>query len=224
LDEEVGEIFRTRWDERDGITVPSDDSVGLGNEGVRLTATVLYADMSDSTALVNTKSNTFAAEIYKTYLHCAAKIIRSEGGAVTAYDGDRVMAVFMGDVKNTPAARTALKINYALREIVTPAMKKIYSSTNYIPRGVVGIDTSKLFVAKTGVRGANDLVWVGRAANYAAKLTALPHAYASYITAPVFQAMLDEIKFWDGRAIWQPVLWDTFNNETIYRSNWSWVV
>ena len=33
----------------------------------------------------------------------------------------------------------------------------------------LGIDTSKLFVARTGIRKSNDLVWVGRAANYAAK-------------------------------------------------------
>ena len=36
----------------------------------------------------------------------------------------------------------------------------------------VGIDTSELFVARTGIRRANDLVWVGRAANHAAKLSA----------------------------------------------------
>jgi len=38
-----------------------------------------------------------AAEIYKTYLHCAAKIIRSEGGSITSYDGDRIMGIFIGD-------------------------------------------------------------------------------------------------------------------------------
>ena len=56
------------------------------NDGVNLDATVLYADMADSTALVDKYTKTFAAEIYKTYLHCAAKIITSEGGTITAYD------------------------------------------------------------------------------------------------------------------------------------------
>jgi class 3 adenylate cyclase len=51
----------------------------------------------------------FAAEIYKTFLHCAAKIIRSEDGVITAYDGDRIMAVFIGNAKNTSAVRAALK-------------------------------------------------------------------------------------------------------------------
>lgn len=94
----------------------------------------------------------FAAEIYKTFLHCAAKILRDAGGAITAYDGDRVMAVFIGNPKNTPAARAALKINYAMTEIVRPALKRQYPNDTYDPKHVVGIDTSELFIARTGVR------------------------------------------------------------------------
>jgi class 3 adenylate cyclase len=223
LKEEVAAIFRAQWKERDGTVVPADNSINLGNEGVNVDATVLYADMADSTKLVDAKSKTFAAEIYKTYLHCAAKIIRSEGGTITAYDGDRVMAIYIGDPKNTPAVRTALKINYAIQHIITPAMKVIYTSQDFVPRGVIGVDTSKLFVAKTGVRGANDLVWVGRAANYAAKLTTLSHDYPTYITAEVFNGMRDEVKVSsDGRQMWEAVKWSTFGDRLIYRSNWWW--
>jgi len=48
---------------------------------------------------------------------------------------------------------------------------------------VVGIDTSALFVARIGVRNDNDLVWVGRAANYAAKLTEIPEDNTVFVTA-----------------------------------------
>jgi class 3 adenylate cyclase len=222
LRDEVSEIFSARWTERDGTVVPTDNSVSLGNEGVNVNATVLYADMADSTKLVDSKTKTFAAEIYKSYLRCAAKIIRSEDGAITAYDGDRVMAVYMGDRKNTRAVRSALKINYAIQEIVIPAMKAIYTSTDYVPKGVIGVDTSKLLVAKTGVRSASDLVWVGRAANYAAKLAALPHSHPTYITAEVFDVMNDEIKTWNGRQVWESVRWNDFDGRIIYRSIWRW--
>jgi class 3 adenylate cyclase len=43
----------------------------------------------------------FAAEIYKSYLISACRIIRDNGGEITAFDGDRVMAVFIGNMKNT---------------------------------------------------------------------------------------------------------------------------
>lgn len=223
LDREVGSIFRAAWTERDGNVVPDDDAIKLDNDAVNLAATVLYADMADSTGLVDRKTKTFAAEIYKTYLHCAAKIIREEGGAVTAYDGDRIMAVYLGDSKNTSAVQTALKIHYALEYIITPAMKAQYPNTNYVPQHVVGIDTSELFVAKTGVRGANDLVWVGRAANYAAKLTTLPAAYPTYITSDVYTKMNSSVRTSsNGAAMWEAVTWNSFDNSTIYRSNWWW--
>jgi uridylate cyclase len=194
LESEVTTIFRSSWATRDGDKVPEAEDLKLGNDAVKLTGTVLYADLADSTALVQKYKKPFAAEIYKTFLHCAAKILRDEGGTVTAYDGDRVMAVFIGDPKNTPAARAALRINYAMTEIVRPALKKQYPNDTYVPKHVVGIDTSDLFIARTGVRGANDLVWVGRAANYAAKLAALPETYSSYITADVYNGMKDDVK------------------------------
>ena len=80
------------------------------------------------------------------------------------------MAVYLGDGKNSSAARTALKINWTVKNVVNTAIKKQYPNTSYSVAHAVGIDTGKLFVARTGIRGSNDLVWVGRAANYAAKL------------------------------------------------------
>ena len=223
LQAEVAPIFKGKWDERDGTVVPSDDSVKLGNDAVKLNATVLYADLSDSTALVDGYKPWFVAAIYKTFLLCAAKIIRSEKGVITAYDGDRVMAVYIGNTKNTSAVRSAMKIKWARDEILEPLRKELYPKNTYAIKHVIGIDTSKLFVARTGVRGANDLVWVGRAANYAAKLAALPEDYATYITDDVYDHMLSEVTTSsDGRDMWDETEWDTFDGSTIYRSNWRW--
>ena len=225
LQKEVAAVFRAVWDRRDGTVVPADDSLRLGNDAVELDATVLYADLADSTKLVDSHISAFAAEVYKTFLHCAAKIIRQEGGTITAYDGDRIMAVYLGTAKNTSAARTALKITHAVTNIINPAIRSQYASETYFLKHVVGIDSSKLFVARTGVRGANDLVWVGRAANYAAKLAALPDAYQTYITAEVHNSLNDQLKIWtDGRPMWEAIRWDNFDNRIIYRSNWWWNV
>lgn len=225
LEKEVSTIFRSAWSEREGTVVPTDESIKLDNDAVKLPATVLYADLADSTHLVDTSTNHVAAEIYKSFLHCAAKIIRSESGAITAYDGDRIMAVYVGSLKNTQAVRSALKINYAAKQIVTPALRAMYAHrADQTVSHVVGIDTSNLFIARTGVRGANDLVWVGRAANYAAKLASLPEAYPTYITQEVYANMLEIGRTSNGRAIWEAVRWNNFDNRTIYRSNWWWSV
>jgi class 3 adenylate cyclase len=219
LQSDVAKIFKEVWTERDSAAVPTDESIKLSNDAVNLDATVLYADMADSTALVDGQTRKFAAEIYKTYLRCAAKIITSEGGTITAYDGDRIMAVYTGGSKSTSAVRTGLKINTARNQIIIPALRNQYRDKNYIPNHVVGIDTSKLFVARTGIRGANDLVWVGPAANYAAKLTTLSHEYPTYITEAIYSAMRDEVKLTKGVNMWKVFTW---NNKTIYGSNWYW--
>lgn len=101
-------------------------------------------------------------------MHCSAKIIRSEGGEITSLDGDRIMAVFIGDTKNTSAGRAALKINYARISIINPALVAQYPKSNYEVKHTVAVDSSELFIARTGIRGSNDLVWVGKAANHAA--------------------------------------------------------
>ena len=221
LEKEVKAVFQSIWTEREGTVVPSDDSIRLTNDAVKLKATVLYADMADSTKLVDGYCKPFAAEIYKTFLHSAAKIIRSECGAITAYDGDRIMAVFVEGAKNTAAVRAAMKIKWAVDEIVNPAKKAQYPDETYAIKHVVGVDTSDLYVTRTGVRGANDLLWVGRAANYAAKLAALPESYI-YITKQVYDVMMDEVKFLNGTNMWTAVNWNTFDNRTIYRSQWRW--
>lgn len=221
---EVKTILNHEWSEREGQKVPESEDLRLGNDAVKLEGTVLYADLDASTNLVDEYTPFFAAEIYKSYLHCAAKIIRSEGGVITSYDGDRIMAVYIGDYKNTSAARTALKINYAVNNIINPAIQNQYKN-NYTVKQVVGIDTSPLFVARTGIRGSNDLVWVGRSANYAAKLTTLSSNYASRITESVYNKLNKSAKYSnDGDSIWEKVTWTNMGNITIYRSTWWWEV
>lgn len=222
LKTDVANIFRQAWTSRDGQKVPEPDDLRLSNNTVKLNATVLYADLAESTQLVNKYLPEFAAEIYKTYLHCAAKIIRSEGGAITAYDGDRIMAVFIGDYKNTSAVRAALKINYAVKHIINPALKNQYKKTEYVVKQTVGIDTSSLSVARTGIRGSNDLVWVGRAANYAAKLSSLSSGYPTWITSEVYKKMKGECKFTKGVPMWEKRTWTAMDGHIIYRSTWWW--
>ncbi|MEQ1856246.1 MAG: adenylate/guanylate cyclase domain-containing protein [Longimicrobiales bacterium] len=220
LQHEVRSIFRERWSKRDGRKVPEYSDLTLTNDAMELTATVLYADINDSTDLVDDHPHTFAAEVYKAFLHCAAKIVRAQNGVVTAYDGDRLMAVFRGDSKNTNAAIAGLKLNYARVHIINPELKAQYSDTTYELQHVVGIDTGKLLVARTGVRGANDLVWVGRPANHAAKLCSLSPEYPTRITAEVYESLAKSAKYSSGQPMWESARWTAMGDRQIYRSTW----
>lgn len=226
LEKEVARIFREQWTERDGRSVPEPEDLGLGNDAVKLDATVLYADMSGSTALVDQEPAHFAAEVYRSYLTCAARVVKANDGAITAYDGDRIMAVFIGERKNSRAAKSGLQINWAVQEIVNPALARHYANKTYRLAHVVGIDTSPLFVARIGVRNDNDLVWVGRAANYAAKLSAIDQDNTVFITDSVFRGMADDVKFGGTgkQLMWEQCTWNAMGGATIHRSKWRWAI
>jgi class 3 adenylate cyclase len=228
IETEVKRIFAAGWTVTKTKEVPEPSSLALeSNDAKELDpGTVLYADLSGSTTMVRDKTPKFAAEVYRAFLYSAAQIIRSENGVVTAYDGDRVMALFVGSTPCTNAARCGLKINRAVTEVINPAITAQYGSGTYTVKHVVGIDRSSLFVARTGVRGDNDLVWVGRAANYAAKLTELSPEYPTYITAAVFDQMNDSAKYGgnDNRLMWTKLRWTQMSDMTVYGSGWRWAL
>ncbi|HWO38457.1 MAG TPA: adenylate/guanylate cyclase domain-containing protein [Candidatus Acidoferrum sp.] len=192
----VKSTFGSQWKTREGSVVPSPEDVTLDNTAVHFEkATILYADLAGSTNMVDNTSWSFAAEIYKNYLYTCSRLIRNENGEISAYDGDRVMGVFIGDNQCSRAAKCALKINYTVKNIINPAISAQYSSSNFSVAQCVGIDISEVHVSRTGVRGDNDLVWVGKAANYAAKLTDLSAEGPTWITEAVFSRLSNESKY-----------------------------
>jgi len=218
---EVKTTFAGTWDEQTTTTVPSPEDLRLNaNHAKNLeVAAVLYADLDGSTSMVDGYKWHFSAEVYKTYLRCAAQVVKSESGVITAYDGDRIMAVFTGDYKNTQAVRAALKINYAVHSIIRPALSAQYPNTSFQLNHVIGIDTSQLRTARIGVRGDSDLVWVGRAANYAAKLTTLSEK-PIWITKAVYDKMNDEVKYSQGVNVWQARRWTAMSGLEVYCSTY----
>jgi class 3 adenylate cyclase len=133
------------------------------------------------------------------------------------------MAVYVGDQKNTNAGKTALQLNWAVGQI-NVLIKQEYQQSSFVLKHTVGIDTSALFVARTGIRDSNDLVWVGRAANYAAKLAALDDGkYSAFISEAVFKLLHDSAKNGGDpkRCMWDKGYW-TDGGITIYKSNWTW--
>lgn len=225
LETEVKEFFKESWTETEGKVVPAPADLKLSNDARHFkTATMLYADLAGSTELVNGYKWWFAGEIYKAYLHCAAKIIRDNFGTITSYDGDRIMAVFLGDDQTSYAAKTGLQLNWTVKNIVNPALKARYSKTEYEVKQVVGIDTSEARVGRIGVRGGNDLVWIGRAANYAAKLTECRKDYPTWLTEEAYKQLVDWAKFGgsEKKNMWTEFKWTAMGGIKAYGSSWWW--
>lgn len=225
----VNGILNTSWNMRDGRVIPSSDDVALDGGGVKLEGTVLYADLAQSSRLSTEFQQRTASKVIKSFLFCCTKIITAHGGTITSFDGDRVMGIFVGGSKNTSAAKTALKINYAVKDVIKPKIKAYFSSMNETPYEIdhaVGVDTSSMLAARAGQRGSNDLIWVGRSPNLAAKLSEIRESgYNSYITKDVYDMLNEEAKKGgsDKKDMWEQRSFSWLGeNWVIYRSSWWW--
>jgi class 3 adenylate cyclase len=147
-------------------------------------------------------------------------VIRNHAGVITAFDGDRVMAVYRGNAKNSNATQSALRLAWIVRQI-NDRIQATYH-TSYKLEQAIGVDTSPLFVARTGIRDNNDLVWVGRAANFAAKLCELASDVTSiHITPEVYNKLNLAAKYGGKpkRNMWTKTIWQA-KGIPLYRSNW----
>ena len=223
----VTSIVGAGWNIRDGRVVPTTEDVTLANGGVRLDAVYLYADMADSTRLSRDFTRETAAKVIRSYLDATCRVIRASSGEIRSFDGDRVMAIFIGSSKNSDAADCALKIHHAVEKIVRPVVEARLPSLvkhGYRLSHCVGIGSGKALVVRGGVRGTNDLVSIGRAPNIAAKLSEIRNTrYRSFVTAEVFNRMKDTAKY--GGNPRQP-MWTSetrsIDGQTmiIYKSTW----
>lgn len=227
---DVAGIITQTWDIRDGTVVPSTSDVALAGGGVNLEITILYADLADSTELVLEQDRRVAAKVIKCFLAASSRIIRAFGGDIRSFDGDRVMGIYIGDYKNSNAAKTALKIKWAFDSIIKPKLEMAYpslASGSYKLGYGIGVDTSTVLAVRGGIRGNNDLVWVGRAPNVAAKLSTIREApYRTYITADVYKKLSDETKYAtkDGQQVnmWENRSWSQLPGIDLYRSSYHW--
>jgi class 3 adenylate cyclase len=208
----------------DGRTVPETEDVNLTSGAVILDATYLYADMVDSTGLAQNHTKPAVAKIIRCYLSAATTIIKTRGGAIRSFDGDRVMGIFHGDSKNSDAAKAALNINWAVTEIIGPEIKAKWDDLDWILGHGVGIDTGQSWLVRGGVWGTNDLVSIGRAPNIAAKLSAVRGSGPILITSDVYSMLNKASKYASGKDMWSPQGTVEFGGKLVsyYSSSYWW--
>jgi class 3 adenylate cyclase len=229
LESIVNDVLYAPWNLRTGTTVPSTDTVALSGGGVEIDATVLYSDLAQSSRLATEFDRRVAAKVVKAFIACVTALIKDHGGEITSFDGDRVMGVFMGGSKNSNAATCALKINYAVVNILKPKLSAYFqsiSNNGFTISHATGVDTGTILAVRAGIRGANDLVWIGRAPNLAARLSDIREdGFGSYLTEDVFGVLRDDAKYGgsERRLMWEQRSLDWLGGPiTVYRSSWTW--
>lgn len=203
----VETLLATIWNERDGNVVPDTDSVALKDGAVKIEATFLYADLAGSSLLAEKCPWGTTAKIIRAYLDICTRSIKIHGGEIRSFDGDRVMGIFKGEAPNTSAVTCAREIDWMVEYVLNPkANAKFLSvSKNDIKiRHCVGIDTSSAVAVRAGIRNSNDLIWIGRAPSFAAKLSDIRNfPYTVYITKEVYNKLGDTAKKNNDIDLWE---------------------
>ena len=154
------------------ITFPD---VTTKTQGAKLIDTcVLYIDIRRSTELNFSHKPRTVAKLYTAFVRAMTRVARHFGGHVRGIIGDRVMVIFDSVDCYTSAVKCAIAMNTVSRYIVNK-----HFTRNEVICGI-GIDAGHMLATKTGVRrhgveqaNYRNLVWLGRPANIASKLTDL---------------------------------------------------
>jgi adenylate cyclase len=223
----VSSVLDGAWDIRKVPVVPGSDDVGLANGAVALDAVVLYADLAGSTELARTFPIAMAAKVVRAFISATARLIDEAGGEVRGFDGDRVMGIFVGRNKNSAAAMCALRINDAVTNVLRPQAEKRFPSLeqrSFTIAHCTGIHGGHVLAVRGGVRGRDDLVFVGEAPNIAAELSRVRSSpYHSYVTEAVYELLHHSTKLGGSpkRDLWEPVTLTLGREEwSCYRSRW----
>jgi class 3 adenylate cyclase len=219
----VNSYFTERYEIEETTIIPATDysKLTFGNKGLTAELTFLFVDIRKSSQLHDTYGYIDAAKIYQSFHEICIRIINSRDGQVRAFDGDRIMGVFSGDSKNNNAVESAMNIRWAISDILNPRFKPGYA----INIGI-GIDTGQTLITKVG-KGRNtennDLVWVGKACNYASHLCT--HATNCINVSPaVYNKLRDSNKVSDGRNMWSRLNLTLKNGKTVacYKTTYRW--
>ena len=221
----VDDILGTSFKEREGRKIPTSADVALADGAVKLEAAFLYADLAGSGRIATICPWDTTAKIIRAYLDCAVRVIRSHGGEIRSFDGDRVMGVFIGDAKRSNAVRSALKIKWATENLIqdkaTRKFKSVRNNDLKI-RQACGVDVGTSRAVRAGIRNNNDLIWIGRPPSLAAKLSDLrEHPYSTFISKAVYDRLPDDAKLRRGKDIWRSqTVRFAGADEVIYRSSY----
>lgn len=143
------------------------DQAGLG--GAITEVTVLMADLRGFTAFAESASPHEVVSMLNTYYGAVVPVILEEGGTVTQFVGDAVLAIWGAPVRQHDHALRAARAGLALRAVVDDAA----AGHAEWPRFRVGINTGPALVGNIGAVQMRHFTAIGDTVNLAVRLQSL---------------------------------------------------
>ena len=171
----IDTYIQGEYDIKNTRKIPTAQDLGFRRHGRIVKTAILYADLRGSSEVTERHRGYTTARIFKSFLYAMARIARSHDGEIRSYDGDRIMVVFPPDASNENAVcdvavRTGMEMAWFFDKILVPKLKRYDDSLDF----GIGIAFSPMLAVRVGLSrnpDNNDIVFIGRAANLAAKLS-----------------------------------------------------
>jgi adenylate cyclase len=223
LKNKISSYNREKFEIFDTTSLPdiTHPKLTFGNTGLTGEFAFLFVDIRKSSSIVESYGFEKAAKIYQSFHEINVRIISANGGAVRAFDGDRIMGVFNDGYKNNMAVKAGMQIIWAIENILNPGLNVNISCG-------AGIDFGQILITKVGTgrdMNKNDLVWVGKATNYASHLSS--QANNSVIVSTNSYGKLDDTRKLSGGAkMWVSKNFTLKNGQIVncYETNYRWLV
>ena len=152
---------------------------------------ILYIDIRRSTELNLSHRPATVAKLYSSFVRAMTKAARQFDGHVRGIIGDRVMVLFDTENAFTNALNCAFLMNSVSKYVINKHFKAKEVSCG------IGVDCGKMLVTKTGIRkngqqrqNYKNLVWLGRPANVASKLTDLANKQSERVQVDTVRVAL----------------------------------
>jgi class 3 adenylate cyclase len=209
LKQKVDEYLAGDYTKVKKTSVPSPENIPLGNSAAELDATTLFIDVRQSSDITNAFRRQTAAKMMKGYFDGSVRIINKNGGSVRSFNGGGMLALFMGDSRSDNAVKAAMQTKWFVEEVSRSRFKSYFSSNqtaigNALDFSIgAGLDEGTIFAVRVGIKGTNDVAWVGRCTNTSAKLanlTSSPQSIA--ITRAVYERLNQNRKYSKQTHMW----------------------
>jgi class 3 adenylate cyclase len=145
------------------VLLEHPDRAELGGEVVEVT--VLFADLRDFTPFSESRAPHTVVEMLNATFSAAVPIVFEQGGTITQFAGDALMAIFNAPVRQPDhalrAARTALALQHAVAAI--PGAEER-------PSFRVGLNSGPALVGNIGSAAIRNFTAIGDTTNLAARL------------------------------------------------------
>lgn len=210
--------------------VPQKQHLTFGPKAKEMWARVISIDIRKSRDILAERNDLVSIKTHKAFLYAASKCIRSEGGELRSFNGDSILAFFIGpgeEIAKT-TVRTGMKIKYVLDDVVNPQLKNAFGKT--IDFGI-GLAQGEILVAKSGVAGDNDyqdLIWIGWPVYFSVGFSeTVSKPKAICISSAVWRSIKEDKKYThsNGTPMWQKSTLKLSGSEfEVYRTSYRWTL